>query len=226
MRIFSSPKQWMISFILTGLLIAFLFWLYLNVVASMRVSARQADIQLPHSLPVRINVANHLQATSLGQVDTQLTVDKKLLLPLKGKYRAKLGFEVEVPVSVQIDYQTTIHINQNMPLKTTTDLIYQNRLLPEFPLNLDIPVRLDVPFELKKTYQVPIRIAFDGPVDLEFDESVSLTVLHKFAPRLNLNDPVSMQNIAGFNAVMTNDVRDTVAALEMKMALPVRNIHP
>ena len=73
-------------------------------------------------------------------MDTQLKIDQKINLPLTGKYLANLEFEVELPVSVSVDYQTEVLIDQNMPLETTTDLIYQNKLLPKFPLTLDIPV--------------------------------------------------------------------------------------
>ena len=53
---------------------------------------------------------------------------------------------------------------QVMPLETTTDLVYQSQFLPKFPLKLDIPIKLDVPFNLKRSYTVPVKIVFDGPV--------------------------------------------------------------
>ncbi|MFX7216615.1 hypothetical protein ABTI43_18980, partial [Acinetobacter baumannii] len=81
-----------------------------------------------------------------------------LSLPLKGKYLAQLAFGVETPVSVSVDYLTTIKIDEQMPVESTTDLIYQNQLLPKFPLKMNIPIRLDVPFRLNRTYQVPIKI--------------------------------------------------------------------
>ncbi|NEU33867.1 hypothetical protein GN156_24700, partial [bacterium LRH843] len=105
-------------------------------------------------------------------LDTQLKIDQKINLPLTGKYLANLEFEVEIPVSVSVDYQTEVLIDQNMPLETTTDLIYQNKLLPKFPLTLDIPIKLAVPFYLKQDYQVPIKIMFNGLVYFEFDEQV------------------------------------------------------
>jgi hypothetical protein len=145
---------------------------------------------------------------------------------LTGKYLANLEFEVEVPVSVSIDYQTEVLIDQNMPLETTTDLISQNKLLPKFPLTLDIPIKLAVPFHLKQDYQIPIKIMFNGLVYFEFNEQVRLYVLHQFAPQLNLNDPMTMRKIASFNATMYNTERSTTANLEMNMTLPVKNIHP
>ena len=119
-----------------------------------------------------------------------------------------------------------IRIDQLMPVETTTDLIYQNRLLPQFPLKLNIPVKLDVPFHLKREYTIPVKIQFDGPVYFEFNEPVGLHVVHHFAPQLNLNDPMKMERIASFNATMYNAVRKTSANLELNMHLPVRNIHP
>ncbi|GEK43556.1 hypothetical protein [Acinetobacter johnsonii] len=226
MWIFQSAKRLVLSLVCVVILVGALFWLYLNIQASMQVSASKAQIQLSDSLPTKIQVGNYLETQSVGTLDTQLKIDQKINLPLTGKYLANLEFEVEVPVSVSVDYQTEVLIDENMPLETTTDLIYQNKLLPKFPLTLDIPIKLAVPFRLKQDYQVPIKIMFNGLVYLEFDEQVPLDVLHQFAPQLNLNDPMTMRKIANFNATMYNIERGTTANLEMNMTLPVKNIHP
>ena len=226
MWIFQSAKQLVLSFVCVVNLVAVLFWLYLNIQASMQVSASEAQIQLSDSLPTKIQVGNYLETQSIGTLDTQLKIDQKINLPLTGKYLANLEFEVEVPVSVSVDYQTEVLIDQNMPLETNTDLIYQNKLLPKFPLTLDIPIKLAVPFHLKQDYQIPIKIMFNGLVYFEFNEQVRLYVLHQFAPQLNLNDPMTMRKIASFNATMYNTERSTTANLEMNMTLPVKNIHP
>ena len=226
MWIFQSAKRLVLSFVCVVILVGALFWLYLNIQASMQVSASEAQIQLSDSLPTKIQVGNYLETQSVGTLDTQLKIDQKINLPLTGKYLANLEFEVEVPVSVSVDYQTEVLIDENMPLETTTDLIYQNKLLPKFPLTLDIPIKLAVPFQLKQDYQVPIKIMFNGLVYFEFDEQVRLHVLHHFAAQLNLNDSMTMRKIASFNATMYNTERTTTANLKMNMTLPVKNIHP
>ena len=226
MWIFQSAKRLVLSLVCVVILVGALFWLYLNIQASMQVSASEAQIQLSDSLPTKIQVGNYLETQSVGTLDTQLKIDQKINLPLTGKYLANLEFEVEVPVSVSVDYQTEVLIDENMPLETTTDLIYQNKLLPKFPLTLDIPIKLAVPFHLKQDYQIPIKIMFNGLVYFEFNEQVRLYVLHQFAPQLNLNDPMTMRKIASFNATMYNTERSTTANLEMNMTLPVKNIHP
>ena len=226
MWIFQSAKRLVLSLVCVVILVGALFWLYLNIQASMQVSASKAQIQLSDSLPTKIQVGNYLETQSVGTLDTQLKIDQKINLPLTGKYLANLEFEVEVPVSVSVDYQTEVLIDENMPLETTTDLIYQNKLLPKFPLALDIPIKLAVPFHLKQDYQVPIKIMFNGLVHFEFNEQVRLHVLHQFAPQLNLNAPMTMRKIANFNATMYNTERITTANLEMNMTLPVKNIHP
>lgn len=226
MWIFQSAKRLVLSFVCVVILVGALFWLYLNIQASMQVSASEAQIQLSDSLPTKIQVGNYLETQSVGTLDTQLKIDQKINLPLTGKYLANLEFGVEVPVSVSVDYQTEVLIDENMPLETTTDLIYQNKLLPKFPLTLDIPIKLAVPFHLKQDYQIPIKIMFNGLVYFEFNEQVRLYVLHQFAPQLNLNDPMTMRKIASFNATMYNTERSTTANLEMNMTLPVKNIHP
>ena len=226
MWIFQSAKRLVLSLVCVVILVGALFWLYLNIQASMQVSASKAQIQLSDSLPTKIQVSNYLETQSVGTLDTQLKIDQKINLPLTGKYLANLEFGVEVPVSVSVDYQTEVLIDENMPLETTTDLIYQNKLLPKFPLTLDIPIKLAVPFHLKQDYQIPIKIMFNGLVYFEFNEQVRLYVLHQFAPQLNLNDPMTMRKIASFNATMYNTERSTTANLEMNMTLPVKNIHP
>lgn len=174
MWIFQSAKRLVLSFVCVVILVGALFWLYLNIQASMQVSASEAQIQLSDSLPTKIQVSNYLETQSVGTLDTQLKIDQKINLPLTGKYLANLEFGVEVPVSVSVDYQTEVLIDENMPLETTTDLIYQNKLLPKFPLALDIPIKLAVPFHLKQDYQIPIKIMFNGLVYFEFDEQVRL----------------------------------------------------
>ena len=223
---FSSYRFLLVSFVGLVLAIAISFWLYLNVIASMQISAQHSEILLPDALATKIHVGNYLDIHSRGKLNTQIDIDRQLNLPLQGKYLADLQFEVETPITVNIDYQTMIRIDQLMPVETTTDLIYQNQLLPKFPLKLEIPVQLDVPFQLKRAYTIPVKILFNGPVHFEFDEHVGLHVVHRFAPQLNLNDPMKMDHIASFDATMMNAVRQTSANLQMNMHLPVSNIHP
>jgi len=130
-----SIKSMLISFFLIMVLTAILFWLYLNIQASVVVSAHESDIRLPESLETKIHVGNNLQVQSIGKLDTSIKIDRQISVPLKGRYLADLQFEVETPITVNIDYATTLKVDQVMPLETTTDLIYQNKLLPRFPLN-------------------------------------------------------------------------------------------
>ncbi|MBO3670672.1 hypothetical protein J5N52_01360 [Acinetobacter soli] len=226
MWLFGSLKRTLLSFVAVVGLVALLFWLYLNIQASMYVSAQHAQVQLSEYLPTRIEVGNHLETHSMGKLNTDIHINQQLSLPLKGKYLAQLAFEVETPVSVSVDYLTTIKIDEQMPVESTTDLIYQNQLLPKFPLKMNIPIRLDVPFRLNRTYQVPIKIVFNGPVYFEFDEPINLAVKHQFKPTLNIDDPMTMRKVATFNAIMYNEVRETQANLDMHIQLPLRNIHP
>ncbi len=206
--------------------IAVCVWLYLNIQTSMQVSAQKAQIQLSESLPTKIHVGNYLETHAKGALDTTLDVDRELTLPLNGKYLANLSFEVTTPIEVDLDYSTQIQIETLMPLETTTDLVYQNKLLPQFPLKLDIPIKLSVPFNIKRHYQVPIKIIFDGPVYLAFNEMIHLYVKHRLKPTLNINDPMTMRKIATFDATMYNTERQSLADLEMNIDLPIRNIHP
>ncbi|MFX6059384.1 hypothetical protein ABTF11_17330, partial [Acinetobacter baumannii] len=41
-----------------------------------------------------------------------------------------------------------------------------------------------------------------------------------------VNDAMEMGNISSFNAIMYNSVQHTKANLDMKMDLPLRNVHP
>lgn len=160
---FGSLKSILISFFLIMILTAILFWFYLNIQASVVVSAHESDIRLPESLETKIHVGNNLQVQSIGKLDTSIDIDRQISVPLKGRYLADLEFEVETPITVSVDYATTLKVDQVMPLETTTDLIYKNKLLPRFPLKLNIPIKLDIPFQLKRSYTIPVKIAFNGP---------------------------------------------------------------
>ena len=221
-----SYKVWLIVFLSIMVLVAVLFWLYLNIQASMHVTAKNSKIKLPNSLPVRIDVGNHLQTQSVGRLDTQIDLNRNVDINLKGKYLADLKFVVEVPVVVDVDYQTNILIDQTMPLETTSAMVFPQKFMPKLPLKLDIPVKLEVPFHLKRQYTVPIKILFDGHVYLDLNEKVKLHVKHQFNPQLNVNDPMTMEKIASFNATMRNRVRQTEANLELNMDLPLKNVHP
>ncbi|MEG0359811.1 MAG: hypothetical protein RR598_11150 [Anaerorhabdus sp.] len=145
---------------------------------------------------------------------------------MKGKYLADLGFEVETPITVNINYETMLKVDEVMPIQSSTDLIYQNKLLPKFPLSLNIPVKLDIPFQLKPNYTIPVKIVFDSPVYLVFDESVNLPIKHQFNPSFYMNDAINMSNISSFNALMFNSVQQTKANLDMQMDLPLKNVKP
>lgn len=69
-----------------------------------------------------------------------------MAMPLKGKYLSELACVVKTPVTVDINYTTNLEIDEIMKLESSTDLVYENKLLPEFPLNLDILVKMSVPF--------------------------------------------------------------------------------
>lgn len=226
MWIFRSFKTVVFSFFMVVFAIAVCVWLYLNIQTSMQVSAQKAQIQLSESLPTKIHVGNYLETHAKGALDTTLDIDRELTLPLNGKYLANLSFEVTTPIEVDLDYSTQIQIETLMPLETTTDLVYQNKLLPQLPLKLDIPIKLSVPFNIKRHYQVPIKIIFDGPVYLAFNEMIHLYVKHRLKPTLNINDPMTMRKIATFDATMYNTERQSLADLEMNIDLPIRNIHP
>ncbi len=216
----------LISFMTLTILIAALFWLYLNIQASMYVSAQNASVRLSDQLPTKIAVGNYLQTHAKGQLDTIIDIDRQIELPLQGKYLANLQFVVEVPVNVAVDYQTYIEVDQVMPLEADTSLIYKTKFLPKFPLKLDIPIKLSVPFHLKRNYQIPIQIRFNGPVYMQFNEKLQLDVKHQFKPTIELNDAMTMRKIADFNATLKNIERDTEANLDMKMDLGLNQIHP
>ncbi|MDM1020004.1 hypothetical protein QSV37_06740 [Acinetobacter sp. VNK23] len=226
MDITKSFKSLLISFVILTTLVAILFWFYLNIQASLIVSAQQVDIRLPQSLATKIQVGDHLQVKSEGKLNTTLDINRTLQLPLTGKYLADLSFEVETPITVDINYETLLKVDEVMPIETSTDLIYQNKLLPKFPLKLNVPVKLDIPFQLKRRYTVPVKIVFDGPVYFAFDESVNLPVKHQFKPSFYMNDAINMNNISSFNATMFNSIQQTKANLDMQMDLPLRNVHP
>ena len=226
MLMMKSIKSLLISFVILTTLVAILFWFYLNIQASLIVSAQQTDIRLPASLATKIQVGEHLRVRSEGMLKTAVAIDRNLQLPLKGKYLADLTFEVETPITVNINYETMLKVDEVMPVQTTTDLIYQSKLLPKFPLNLDVPVKLDIPFQLKRSYTIPVKIVFNGPVYFAFDESVNLPIKHEFKTNFYMNDAINMSNISSFNALMFNSVQQTKANLDMQMDLPLRNVHP
>ena len=206
------------------LLVAVLFWVYLNIVASMQMKAERAQIELPKSLSTKIHVGNALKTHAKGVVDTKIDLKRNLDLPIQGKYLSNLQFTVETVVDVSVDYKTMVKIDEQLPLKADTDLIYQKKYLPRFPITLNLPVKLDVPFHIKRTYRVPVQIFFDGPVYMEFDERLKFNVNHQFRPKLKLDNGMQMEKIASFNAIMTNRERQTKANLEMQMELPVKAI--
>lgn len=196
-----------------------------NVQASMQVDAKNATIRLPNSLNVKIDVGNALAAHAKGVVNTQIDVHENIPIVLKGKYPADLKFNITTPITVDLDYKTNIHVETKMPLETTTDLVYQSKLLPKLRLKIDVPIQLDVPFHLKKTYQLPIKINFNGDVDLELNEKIDLKVDHVFVQQLLLNDPIEMSNISIFDAVMENLNPETKADIKMKIDVPLKAIH-
>lgn len=219
--------QWgTLLFLTVMLIVAVGTWLYLNVQASLQVKSTDAQVELSNSLPTSIDIGQHLQVKAQGDVHAQLNMDHDIHIPLKGRYLTHIQFNTVVPVQVAVDYKTKILIDQILPLSASTDLIYQNKLLPKFPLNVDIPIRLEVPFHLKQIYQLPITFHYSGPVYFELNEQIRLHVLHQFAPRLKLNNAVNLKDISSFHATMFNQERNTLANLEMQLDLPLKNIHP
>lgn len=226
MILFSSMRRLILLFIVLVLLIATGFWLYLNLQASMYVTAHKANIELSDRFETKIHVGNHLQTNAKGNLDTLINMDQRLDLPLKGKYPANLQFVVETPVKVDIDYQTAIKIETTIPLAATTDLVYQKKYLPRFPLMVDIPINLEVPFHLKRSYVVPIKIMFDGKTYFVFNDVLNVPVKHQLTPKMGINDPMTMKRIADFHATMQNVERNSTANLDMKIDLPFKNVHP
>lgn len=226
MKVSRSVIPWMIYFVLLVMLIAGLFWLYLNIQASMYVNAQKAQIQLSDRFETKIHVGNYLESNAKGKLNTLINMDQRIDMPLKGKYPANLKFVVETPVKVNIDYKTSVKINTMLPLDATTDLVYQKKYLPRFPLRVDIPIQLDVPFHLKRSYIVPIKIMFDGKTYFVFDDVLNVPIKHQLTPTMSINDPMTMKRIADFSATMQNVERESIANLNMNMDLPFKNVHP
>lgn len=226
MKVSRSVIPWMIYFVLLVMLIAGLFWLYLNIQASMYVNAQKAQIQLSDRFETKIHVGNYLESNAQGKLNTLIHMDQRIDMPLKGKYPANLKFVVETPVKVNIDYKTSVKINTVLPLDATTDLVYQKKYLPRFPLRVDIPIQLDVPFHLKRSYIVPIKIMFDGKTYFVFDDVLNVPIKHQLTPTMSINDPMTMKRIADFSATMQNVERESIANLNMNMDLPFKNVHP
>lgn len=115
---FSSLRHQLVLGLIVAALVALLFWLYLNIQASMYVNAQKARLLLPEDLPTHIEVGNYLQAHTQGHLDTEIQLDQQVQLPLEGKYPANLQFVVTTPIDVKVDYKTHIQIDQLMPLQT------------------------------------------------------------------------------------------------------------
>lgn len=226
MNSFYSIRQIVLSFVLVTLLIAVLFWLYLNIQASIQVSATQAKIQLAESLPTKIHVGNHLETHAVGDLSTVIPFKRTLDMPLKGKYLADLAFQVKTPINVHLDYETVVEIETVMPLEATTDLIYQKKYLPRFPIKVDIPIKLSVPFKLKRDYNLPIAIDFKGPIYFDFDDRLVLPINIDLKQVLKIDDPMTMTRMSTFRATMYNTQRESVANLNMNMDLPLKYIGP
>ena len=216
----------LLLFVTLTFVIAFLCWLYLNVQASLQVSAHEAKIELSEKLPAQIAIDDYLTTHAKGRVQTELKIDQNMDVPLKGKYLAHLKFQVQVPVEVDVDYETIIRVDQLMPLTATTDLIYQKWYLPKLPLSLNIPVRMDVPFRIQQRYQVPIYIDFDAPVYLDLNEQLKLPIRHQIYADFMINDQIDLQKISPFKATMYHLQRQSKANLDMQMNLPLKQIHP
>lgn len=226
MSIFNSVRHIVLSFVLVVLLIAALFWMYLNIQASIQVSATQAKIQLADSLPTKIHVGNHLETHAMGNLSTMIPLDRTLNVPLKGKYLADLAFQVKTPINIHIDYETMVEINTVMPLEATTDLIYKGRFLPKFPIKVDIPIKLSVPFKLNRDYNLPIFIDFKGPIVFDFNDRLDLPIKIDLNQVLKIDDPITMTKMSTFRATMYNTQRETIANLKMNMDLPLKYIGP
>lgn len=224
--IFHSVRRMLLYFVILVVLIAILFWLYLNLQASMYIRAEKAKILLADRFETKIHVGNYLETHAKGKLNTQINMDQRLDLPLKGRYPADLKFVAETPVTVNIDYQTVIHINTTMPLEATTDLVYQKKYLPRFPLKVDIPIKLDVPFHLKRSYTVPIKIMFDGRTYFVFNDVLNVPIKHTLRPTMGLDDAMTMKRMADFSATMQNVGRESTANMDMKMDLPFKSVHP
>lgn len=226
MSIFNSVQRLILSFVLVALLIAVLFWLYLNIQASVQVSATRAKIQLAEYLPTKIQVGNQLEAHAVGNLSTVIPLDRTLNVPLKGKYLADLDFKVKTPINIHLDYETVVEIDTVMPMEATTDLIYKGKLLPKFPIKVDIPIKLSVPFKLKRDYNLPIFIDFKGPIYFDFNDRLDLPIKIDLHQVLKIDDPITMTKMSSFRATMYNTKRETIANLKMNMDLPLKYIGP
>lgn len=226
MIFFNSVRHLVLSFILVSLLIAVLFWIYLNIQASVQVSATNAKIQLAESLPTKIHVGNHLETHAIGSLNTVIPLDRTLNVPLKGKYLADLAFQVKTPIDIHIDYETVVEINTVMPLEATTDLIYQKKYLPKFPIKVEIPIKLSVPFKLNRDYQLPIFIDFNGPIYFDFNDRLDLPIKINLNQVLKIDDPITMTKVSPFRATMYNSSRESIANMKMNMNLPLKYIGP
>lgn len=214
----------MLLFCILTLMIALVFWAYLNWSVRVRVPSSDMYIELPEQLDTTLKVKNQLKSHVTGALDTQIDIDRKISLPLKGEYPAQLQFVTTVPVKVALDYNAWIHIDDQITIYTTTDMIYQNRFLPKLPVQLDIPLKLKVPFKLHQDFVLPIEIHFDDQVRFDFNEQVNAHIKHRFSPTLKLNDDMTLTSIAETQARLIQPKQNKRSEVSSEFIFPLKDI--
>ena len=152
------------------------FWLALQLSLGLSLSHQQGRLMLPQALHVKVRPTDDVDIGLHGLIAAEVPLKQTLEVPLKGTYRTEVVSRASIPLNFVIHYEGRIPVHASADIEGTTDLVFNSRLLPQFPIRARLPLDFEVPVSLRVPVSTRLDVNYDGPIQVTFDQVVSAPV--------------------------------------------------
>ena len=225
-----TKKQWGIAiaaaFVLVSLIIAIGVWVFLNITAQLTTGYSKVKLDMPDELSTLTTTHGGQVSQMSGSMNTAIPLDAPVQTALRGRFPVDLKFRTDIPMTIRVDLDTQIPIQQILTVNTTTELIFESNLIPDIPLTMDIPVDFDVPFSIHEDFDVVADVSYDSDKTFyEFDESFSVPVNQTIDPVIAIDDPIRIVSLEPMQAKLYDIERKLPTSMDIEVQIPLKNAY-
>lgn len=175
--------------ILTSITIGFV--IYFIAVIKINLVNQKGTIIFPPQLDVMARATNEINIGLHGKINAKVPFRQTVRVPLKGRYNAQIALKADIPLELMLHYKGNVPIKTKVDINAKTDLVFENRLLSNFPLSFTLPLEFEQPVDLKIPVKTIIKLDYLGPVGLVFLQHANVPINDVLNTYLNVDRNVS-----------------------------------
>lgn len=148
-------------------------WLFFHVILGLGLHDQPTMVQFPPTTFTTAVARNKVRIKLDGYIDAIVPFKQELSLPLVGHYDSEAKFVADIPVAFTINYRGAIPVNSMATIHGVTDFTYQKvKRLRNVAFTAEIPLKFEQPVTLTVPVKATLHIAFQGPLGVDFNQTI------------------------------------------------------